>query len=69
MREVAAADCVVIITDHQEVDYESIVKTAQLVVDTRNATRGIEGGVVVGLSGERPRGIGEPRASYVAANA
>jgi UDP-N-acetyl-D-glucosamine dehydrogenase len=69
MKEVAAADCVVIITDHHGVDYEGIVKAAQLIVDTRNATRGIAGGVVVGLSGERPRGIGEPHASYVAAHA
>src|SRR6267378_1911813 len=34
-------DCVLIITDHSEYDYEKIVKDSQLVVDTRNATRGI----------------------------
>lgn len=55
----ASADCVVIITDHQVVDYEAVVKHARLVVDTRNATRGIAGGSVVGLSGERPRVTGE----------
>ena len=34
-------DCVVITTDHTQYDYPSIVSRAQLVVDTRNATRGI----------------------------
>jgi UDP-N-acetyl-D-glucosamine dehydrogenase len=35
-------DCVVIATDHSQYDYPAIVSKAQLVVDTRNATRGIE---------------------------
>jgi UDP-N-acetyl-D-glucosamine dehydrogenase len=34
---VAAADCVMIVTDHTQVDYRMIKRTAQLVVDTRNA--------------------------------
>jgi UDP-N-acetyl-D-glucosamine dehydrogenase len=34
-------DCVVIVTDHSDYDYRRIVERAQLVVDTRNATRGI----------------------------
>jgi UDP-N-acetyl-D-glucosamine dehydrogenase len=34
-------DCVVIATDHSQYDYPSIVSKAQLVVDTRNATRGM----------------------------
>jgi UDP-N-acetyl-D-glucosamine dehydrogenase len=34
-------DCVVIATDHSQYDYEAIVAASQLVVDTRNATRGI----------------------------
>jgi UDP-N-acetyl-D-glucosamine dehydrogenase len=34
-------DCVVIVTDHSDYDYRRIVHEAQLVVDTRNATRGI----------------------------
>jgi UDP-N-acetyl-D-glucosamine dehydrogenase len=34
-------DCVVIVTDHSQYDYASIVKEAKLVVDTRNATKGI----------------------------
>jgi UDP-N-acetyl-D-glucosamine dehydrogenase len=38
---IAAADCVLIVTDHPEFEYRQIVETAQLVVDTRNATWGI----------------------------
>jgi UDP-N-acetyl-D-glucosamine dehydrogenase len=34
---VAAADCVMIVTDHTSVDYRMIKRTAKLVVDTRNA--------------------------------
>ena len=34
-------DCVVIVTDHSDYDYQRIVRESQLVVDTRNATRGI----------------------------
>jgi len=35
-------DCVLIITDHSDYDYEQIARESQLVVDTRNATRGIQ---------------------------
>ena len=35
-------DCVLIVTDHTEYDYARIVRESQLVVDTRNATRGIQ---------------------------
>ena len=38
---VATYDCVVIATDHSHYDYQAIVDAAQLVVDTRNATRHI----------------------------
>lgn len=34
-------DCILIVTDHSDYDYPSIVKEAKLVVDSRNATRGI----------------------------
>ncbi len=34
-------DCVVIATDHSQYDYADIVGRAKLVVDTRNATKGI----------------------------
>ncbi len=37
----AGYDCVVIATDHSSYDYAAIVEAAQLVVDTRNATRRI----------------------------
>ena len=40
-------DCVAIITDHSDYDYPAIVREAQLVVDTRNATRGIESSKIV----------------------
>lgn len=36
---VAAADCVVIITDHKSVDYSNMVRDARLIVDTRNALK------------------------------
>ncbi len=34
-------DCVLIATDHSDYDYEQIAREAQLIVDTRNATRRI----------------------------
>jgi len=40
-------DCVLIVTDHSDYDYKRIVQEAQLVVDTRNATSGIESKKVV----------------------
>src|SRR6266481_3344295 len=40
-------DCVVIVTDHSEYDYRRIVQESQLVVDTRNATKGIQSDKVV----------------------
>jgi UDP-N-acetyl-D-glucosamine dehydrogenase len=38
------ADCVVILTDHGNVDYERIVEHAKLVLDTRNATNNVTNG-------------------------
>jgi UDP-N-acetyl-D-glucosamine dehydrogenase len=40
-------DCVVIVTDHSQYDFPAIVSQAHLVIDTRNATRGITAGNVV----------------------
>ena len=37
-------DCILIATDHSDYDYDWIVKNAQLVVDTRNATGGVKTG-------------------------
>jgi len=39
--ELAAADCVVIVTDHRSLDYERVVERANVIVDTRNATAAI----------------------------
>ena len=36
-------DCVLISTDHSAYDYDMIVRNAQLVVDTRNATANCRG--------------------------
>ncbi len=41
---VAAADVVVIATDHSSVDYDFVVRHATLVVDSRNATRNVSAG-------------------------
>jgi UDP-N-acetyl-D-glucosamine dehydrogenase len=40
-------DCVLIVTDHSDYDYERIVKQSKLVVDTRKATRGISSPKIV----------------------
>ena len=40
-------DCVLIVTDHSDYDYKKIVDEAQLVVDSRNATKGISSPKVV----------------------
>jgi UDP-N-acetyl-D-glucosamine dehydrogenase len=40
-------DAVVIVTDHSTYDYRAIVEQSQLVVDTRNATKGIDSTKIV----------------------
>jgi len=40
-------DAVLIITDHTSYDYRAIVEQSQLVVDTRNATKGIDAANIV----------------------
>jgi len=45
----AAADCVVIVTDHSSFDYAAIHDKARLIVDTRNALKGIRSGKIVRL--------------------
>jgi len=40
-------DAVMIVTDHSSYDYSAIVAQSQLVVDTRNATRGIDSPKIV----------------------
>lgn len=44
---IAQYDCVAIITDHSDYDYPAIVREAQLVVDTRNATRDIASSKII----------------------
>ena len=46
---VAAADCTVLITDHSHVDYEAVLQSANLIVDTRNAFRGKSSDKVIRL--------------------
>ncbi len=38
--ELRAADCVIIVTDHSEVDYKHVCSLTPLIVDTRNALNG-----------------------------
>lgn len=45
----AAADCVVIVTDHTSVDYRSVVEKSKLIVDTRNALKKIQSEKIVRL--------------------
>jgi UDP-N-acetyl-D-glucosamine dehydrogenase len=39
--ELKEADAVVIVTDHSSIDYQRVVDLAKVVVDTRNATKGL----------------------------
>jgi hypothetical protein len=38
----SSQDCVVILTDHSNYDFRNIVKSAKLVIDTRNVTKGMD---------------------------
>ncbi len=40
-------DCILVVTDHSKIDYDSIVEQSTLVVDTRNACRGIKSDKIV----------------------
>lgn len=39
-----SSDCVLILTDHQDFDYQQMLESASLIVDTRGAMRGLTGG-------------------------
>lgn len=54
--ELAAADCVLIVTAHRAVDYARVVNGARLVVDCCNATRGNARPYVVRLGAPFPQG-------------
>jgi len=45
----ADADCTVIVTDHSAFDYKSLVLDARLIVDTRNALKGVSSPKIVRL--------------------
>ena len=45
----AAADCVVIVTDHSSFDYRALVERAALIVDSRNALKGFRSPKIVRL--------------------
>jgi UDP-N-acetyl-D-glucosamine dehydrogenase len=45
----AAADCVVIVTDHRSVNYARIVDVSKLIVDTRNALKAFKSEKIVKL--------------------
>jgi UDP-N-acetyl-D-glucosamine dehydrogenase len=47
LKDLGQYDCVVIVTDHSDYDFAGIVQGAQLVVDTRNATRGMDSPKIV----------------------
>jgi len=42
-------DCVVIITAHTDYDYQEIVENAKLIIDSRNATKGIKSKKIIKL--------------------
>src|SRR5437764_1306233 len=43
------ADCVVVVTDHKKFDFAAVLSSAKLVVDTRNALKGISSDKIVRL--------------------
>jgi UDP-N-acetyl-D-glucosamine dehydrogenase len=45
----SGADCVVILTDHAKFNFKKIVRSSRLLVDTRNATKGLPQGKIVRL--------------------
>jgi UDP-N-acetyl-D-glucosamine dehydrogenase len=47
IEDVSGYDAVLIATDHSAYDYNKIVSQAQLVIDSRNATGGIESAKIV----------------------
>jgi len=46
---VAEADCVVVITDHSELDYADVVARSRLIVDSRNILRDFDDSKIVQL--------------------
>jgi UDP-N-acetyl-D-glucosamine dehydrogenase len=48
-RGLREADCTVIITNHSNLDYQKVVQGSKVVLDTRNATKGIESSKIIRL--------------------
>src|SRR5579871_6322975 len=46
----AAADCVVIVTDHKKFNYARIMERARVIVDTRNALKGFKSSKIARMS-------------------
>jgi len=47
LKDLGQYDCVLVVTDHSDYDWKRIVDDSQLVIDTRNATRGIQSPKVI----------------------
>lgn len=43
MKNLRKYDCVVVSTDHSSYDYDFIAEHSRLIVDTRNAMKGVSG--------------------------
>jgi len=56
----ADADAVVVVTDHQKVDYQLVMDQSKLIIDSRNIMRGYKPGKarVVTLAAARPSAVG-----------
>jgi UDP-N-acetyl-D-glucosamine dehydrogenase len=48
-QELRAADCVLILTDHPEVDYDRVARCGRLIVDTRHSVPDVAGARLVRL--------------------
>ena len=49
MEAAAEADCAVIVTDHSDFDYQALLDSARLIVDTRNAMKAFQSEKIVRL--------------------
>src|SRR5277367_5371849 len=47
LKDLGGYDCVLIVTDHSDYNYRQIVRESQLIVDSRNATKGIQSPKIV----------------------
>ena len=64
---IAAADCVAILTEHRTVDYDMVLDSAKLIVDTRNAIAGRHPHVIKLGAPAPPMVIGTPKTEEAAA--